>query len=89
MRGVEDVQSLGKLQSLTTSGALVVVGHPIVGFEHLVDEVRSKLPKCHQLIALTPCHSTTWFWDKTPSMTIEEIAEPDLVVDECPTEGSR
>ena len=75
-----------ELQSFTASGALVVVGNPIVGFEHLIDEVRSKLPKCHQLIALRPCHSTAWFWDKTPSMTIEEVAEPDLVLDECPND---
>lgn len=75
-----------ELQDLAAQGALVVIGHPVVGLEHLVNEVRSKLPPGHLLIALPPCHSTEWFWETYSSVPIDEVADPDQIVDGCPND---
>jgi hypothetical protein len=74
---------LPELQDLTTAGALVVIGGPIAGFQHLVDEARQKLPASHHVIYCQPCHSTQWFWDGHPSVEIDGIAQTNIVVEEC------
>jgi hypothetical protein len=77
------VRSPPELQRLAPDGALIVVGDPIIGLESLIDSVRTTLPTDHHVIGFRSCHSTAWFWEEVPSVSIEEVVTPDLVVDGC------
>ena len=72
-----------EFQDLIAAGALVVIGWPIAGFQHLVDEALQKLPEGHHVIFCQPCHATQWFWDGHRSMKIDGIVQTDIVVEEC------
>ena len=69
---------------LAPEGALIVEGHPLTEFGHVVDSIRNQLAVGHIVGAVRPCPKTRWFWNEWEWRTIEEVA-PDVtrVIDGC------